>query len=104
MTTFPDTEIGLGIAPAGAVAVAWPGEWRRRDAGAGEGEADDARGDHQDEADDHPQAARPRTRFAVIALAEKVIIHRRTPESGLICGLHDTLITGDGDVRDARTR
>jgi hypothetical protein len=64
-----------------------------------EDEPDDARGNRQDEADDHPQAARPRTRFAVIALAEKVIIHRRTPESGLICGLHDTLITGDGDVR-----
>jgi hypothetical protein len=44
-----------------------------------EDEVNGARDDRQDERSDHPKAARPRTGPAVIALAEDVIIHRRTP-------------------------
>jgi hypothetical protein len=62
-----------------------------------EDEVDDARDNRKDERCDHPKAARSRTGLAVIALAEDVIIHRRTPKSGPICSHHDTSILGAGD-------
>jgi hypothetical protein len=55
-----------------------------------EDEVDGARDDRQDERRDHSGAARPRTRLAVVALAEDVVIHRRTPKSTLIYRHHDT--------------
>ncbi len=49
------------------------------------GEVDDAADGHRDDRRDHPQAARPRAGLAVVALAEDVIIHRRTPVISPIC-------------------
>ena len=51
----------------------------------GLGEVDDAPDGHRDDRRDHPQAARPRAGLAVVALAEDVIIHRRTPVISPIC-------------------
>jgi hypothetical protein len=55
-----------------------------------EDQVDDTRDNRQDERSDQPKAARPLTRLAIIALAEDVIIHRRTPKSMLIGMHHDT--------------
>jgi hypothetical protein len=61
-----------------------------------EDEIDDAPDNRQDEHGDHPEAARPRTGLAIIALAEDVIIHREPPKSGQICNHHDTSIPAGG--------
>jgi hypothetical protein len=41
--------------------------------------ATDAAHCDRDDRDDRPQVARPPARLAVVALAQDVIIHRRTP-------------------------
>jgi hypothetical protein len=53
-------------------------------------EVDNTPDNRQNERSEQPKPPGPLTGLAVIALAEDVIIHRRTPKSMLVCIYHDT--------------